>query len=45
MVRSGDARIKVIDVDPWRRRVQDVVVEGYLYAKADAVNAELLRGA
>jgi hypothetical protein len=41
----GNVLVTVIDVDPWRRgRGQDVVLEGPLYAKADAVNAELMRG-
>ncbi|MFE2302609.1 hypothetical protein ACFXAW_30990 [Streptomyces sp. NPDC059445] len=46
VVGLGDALVTVIDVDPWRRgRGQDVVVEGPLYVKVDAVNAELMRGA
>ncbi|MEU9137369.1 hypothetical protein AB0D33_15605 [Streptomyces sp. NPDC048404] len=46
VVGLGNALVTVIDVDPWRRgRGQDVVVEGPLYAKVQAVNAELMRGA
>lgn len=46
VVGLGNALVTVIDVDPWRRgRGQDVVVEGPLYAKVDAVNAELMRAA
>ncbi|MEU4088810.1 hypothetical protein [Streptomyces aureus] len=46
VVGLGNALVTVIDVDPWRRgRGPDIVADGPLYAKVDAVNAELMRGA
>ncbi|MEV7862124.1 hypothetical protein AB0O86_25680 [Streptomyces hirsutus] len=41
----GNSLVTVIDVDPRRRgRGESIVTEGPLYARVDAVNADLMRG-
>ncbi|MFF5253073.1 hypothetical protein ACFY4K_13615 [Streptomyces leeuwenhoekii] len=45
VIGLGDTLVTVIDVDPRRRGMgQDIVTGGSLYARVDAVNAELMRG-
>lgn len=46
VIGLGNSLVTVIDVDPRRRgRGESIVTEGSLYARVDAVNAELMRGA
>ncbi|MFD7699967.1 hypothetical protein [Streptomyces caelestis] len=45
VVGLGNALVTVIDVDPRRRGMgEDIVTGGPLYARVDAVNAELMHG-
>ncbi|MBL3668522.1 hypothetical protein JL475_21510 [Streptomyces sp. M2CJ-2] len=46
VIGLGNSLVTVIDVDPRRRgRGEGIITEGSLYARVDAVNAELMRGA
>ncbi|MFJ4624039.1 hypothetical protein [Streptomyces sp. NPDC088812] len=46
VVGLGDALVTVIEVDPWRKGTgAGIVTEGPLYARVDAVNADLMRDA
>ncbi|MEW2287638.1 hypothetical protein [Streptomyces sp. NPDC047841] len=45
VIGLGNALVTVIDVDPHRRGIgEGIVTGGPLYARVDAVNAELMRG-